>query len=339
MSVLAFPSRFALLARAWAFQHANAQITAALNVRADTTSAWYSGATKNLNNNLNALNLSSKLASHLDETGVLAARGVSAIRLVQVLTQDDDLAFMDFLADQRKALPVPSSVRSAPINNMSALRAKIVGYSFLYRFGINLKKKSHGTGGFQVIRQRVLRRIPVQILQHDPNVNFFLYKDSYGLYGERYEPEEANGFVFCTKDFLTIFAEDVDPKGADVFLTHFGYKPLRVDGGGVDFFEGIILMNGDESIPTGAKVLLRGAPIGAADLKWQDYVSKTELAVPIGDKDKDGKFDVVIDTSDEETFNGEAINSPGFLWIANRLLIKKFRYEIPVRDDHDEMAD
>lgn len=337
MPILAFPSRYALLVRAWRFEHASGAIATALGIAADRLSKMASGETKNLNNRASGPALIQKLTDHLEGTGVLAERGVDRATFTARFGAPDDLEFIQFVAESR-SVPVPPSVRALPRRNAQNLFRRLGGLCLLYRLGIEEERVSV-SGGRLIKELPVLRRIPVST--EDINEGYLLYKDSYGWYGADFEVFSAAGFMFLIHDHFTIFAEDRDAGGvSELFLAQLGQESIRVEGGtGGNLYEGVILMKGDTEVPTACKVLLRHASEDMqerwanckTEQEWQALARGLERKFYLEDNDKDGVFELAANQNPKasvETTDMEPLSGLKYSWYANRLQIRNLKLDI-----------
>jgi hypothetical protein len=337
MPILAFPSRYALLVRAWSFEHASGAIAIALGISADRLSKMASGETKNLNNRASGPTFVQKLADHLEGTGLLAERGVDKATFTARFGASDDLEFIQFVAESR-SVPVPPSVRALPRRNAQNLFRRLGGLCFLYRLGVEERNESV-RGGRLIKELPVLRRMPAVI--EDINEGYLRYRDSYGWYGEDFEVASATGFVFYIKDHFTILAEDSEAGGiSELFLAELRQDAIRVEGDtGGGLYEGVMLMRGDTAVPTACKVLFRQASAAMqkrwescrTEEDWQALARSLERKFYLEDNDKDGVFEFAaqqnprssVETTDMEPFSGLK-----YSWYANKLQIRNFKLEI-----------
>lgn len=336
MSILAFPSRYALLVRAWRFEFASGAIATALGISADRLSKMASGDTKNLNNRASSPDLIQRLAAHLEESGVLAERKVDRATFT-ALFGADDLEFIRFIAASRR-VPVPPSVGALSRTNAQRLFRRLGGLCLLYRLGIEEQRVSVSAGRL-INELPVLRRIPVSI--EDTNARHLLYKDSYGWYEADFEVLSAAGFMFLIHDHFTIFAEDLDAGGvSELFLAELGQESIRVEGDtGGSLYEGVILMKGDTEVPTACKMLLRHADEEMqerwanckTEQEWQALARDLERKFYLEDNDNDGVYEFAANQNPRaavETTDMEPLSGLKYSWYANRLQIRNLKLDI-----------
>ena len=336
MLILDFPSRYALLVRAWRFEFASGAISSALGISADRLSKMANGETKNLTNSASRSDLIQKLAAHLEKSGVLADRGVDRATFVAMFGAPD-LEFIQFIASSR-SVPVPPSVRALSRTNAQRLFRRLGGLCLLYRLGIEERKVPASRGHF-IEELPVLRRIPVSI--EDINEGHLVYKDSYGWYGADFEVFSAVGFMFLIHDHFTIFAEDRDAGGiSELFLAQLGQDPVRDkrDTGG-SLYEGVILMKGDTAVPTACKVLLRHAngemqerwANCRTEQEWQALARDLERKFYLEDNDNDGVYELAASQNPKaavETTDVEPLSGLKYSWYVDRLQIRNLTLDI-----------
>jgi hypothetical protein len=337
MLILDFPSRYALLVRAWRFEFASSAIASALGISADRLSKMVNGETKNLTNSASRPDLIQKLAAHLDTSGVLAEKEIDKATFTAMFGAPDDLEFIQFIAASR-SVPVPPSVRALSRTNAQRLFRRLGGLCLLYRLGIEERRVPVSRGRL-IEELPVLRRIPVSI--EDINEGHLLYKDSYGWYGADFEVFSATGFMFLIHDHFTIFAEDRDAGGiSELFLAQLGQDSVRAEGDtGGSLYEGVILMKGDTAVPTACKVLLRHTSEEMqerwasckTEQKWQALARDLERKFYLEDNDNDGVFEFASHQNPKaavETSDMEALSGLKYSWYANRLQIRNLKLDI-----------
>jgi hypothetical protein len=336
MPILDFPSRYALLVRAWRFEFASSAISSALGISADRLSKMASGETKNLTNSTSRPDLVQKLALHLERSGVLAGRDVDRATFAAMFGADD-LEFMQFIAASR-SVPVPPSVRALSRTHAQRLFRRLGGLCLLYRLGAEERKVPASRGHF-VDELPVLRRIPVSI--EDIDEGHLLYKDSYGWYGEDFEVFSATGSMFLIHDHFTIFAEDSDDGGvSELFLAQLRQDPIRDKGDtGGNLHKGIILMKGDAAVPTACKVLLRHAngelqkrwANCRTEQEWQALARDLERKFYLEESAKEGVFEFAANQNPKaavETTDLEPISGLKYSWYADELKIGSLKLDI-----------
>ncbi|MEQ1613835.1 MAG: hypothetical protein ABL904_13895 [Hyphomicrobiaceae bacterium] len=337
MNIIQFPARFALLARMMGFPHTSESLEKVLGVSSSVLSEWYKGEKSRLSGQPKIEKHARNLAHWLHANGkhnYLAGVGRTENEMYSLLVGDDD-AFIAFAA-KLQPVPVPESVRKAPRQFVDAIAGLVCGYGLLYRFGTKIVERKQGRDEIKS-KVTVLRRIPVYIKENDTRTNFLLYQDRYSTYGEQRSVLDGRGFVVCTSDFITIMAEDVDVMGSDLFFAHLKRRPVTVmrEERPVKMtdtlLEGVILINGDKFVPTGAKVLLRRlSNIDPGRINWEDFAAKAEAEFEVGDADGDGKIELRDPKDDIERFDGTGLQEPGLNWAVNRLQIHSLDFDIPL---------
>jgi hypothetical protein len=338
MLILDFPSRYALLVRAWRFEFASGEISGALGISADRLSKMVNGETKNLTNSASRPDLIQKLAAHLEKSGVLAERDVDRGTFTAMFGAPDDLEFIQFIAASR-SVPVPPSVRALSRTNAQRVVRRLGGLCLLYRLGIEERRVPVSRGRRFIEELPVLRRIPVSI--EDINEGHLLYKDSYGWYGTDFEVFSGTGFMFLIHDHFTIFAEDPDAGGtSELFLAQLRQDSIRGEGDtGGSLFEGVILMKGDTAVPTACKVLLRHASNEMqkrwanckTEQEWQALARDLERKFYLDDNDNDGVFEFAGNQNPRaavETTDMEPLSGLKYSWYANKLQIRNLNLDI-----------
>jgi hypothetical protein len=333
MSILDFPSRFALLVRSWRINHTSQGMMDALKIKKDVLSKYVSGDTKNLNNSASFTNLTKALATYLEKEECLQRRGLSKEQFINSFLDPDDLNFIQFISTQHD-LPIPDSVRCAPRNTVSALAKHLTGHFLLYRLGIEKLREPAEHDARITIEKKVpvLRRIPFNVA--DLGANYLAYQDAYGWYGRDYEPAAASGFVFDTGTHLCIFAEDVNVrKQADLFMMQIMDHLLDRSDARNPLREGVIVMNGDGSMPAAAKIIIRRAPDQFQTVPWEEFAKQAEHKLILRDNDRDGIFDVLSVDEDTEKINDQPVGTKKYSWYANRLQIRSYKLHISFGDD------
>jgi hypothetical protein len=333
MSILEFPSRFALLVRSWKINHTSQAIMDALKIKKDVLSKYVSGDTKNLSNRASFANLAKALAAYLEEEKYLQRRGLTKEEFISFFSDPDDINFVQFISMQHD-LPIPKSVRLAPRNSLNALAKHLTGHFLLYRLGIEKRREPAPDDARMTLERKVpvLRRIPFHVA--DPGANYLTYRDAYGWYGGDYEPAAASGFIFDTGAHLCVFAEDVNVrKQADLFMMQIIDQFIDRSDTDNPLREGVILMNGDGSMPAAAKIIVRKAPDQFQNLSWEKFAALAERKIILRDNDHDGLFDILAPDEDTEKIGDQPIGSKKYSWYANRLQIRSYKLHISFSDD------
>jgi hypothetical protein len=305
----------------------------ALKIKKDVLSKYVSGDTKNLNNRASFANLAKALAGYLEKEGYLQRRGLSKEEFISLFSDPDDITFVQFIS-ARHDLPIPKSVRFAPRNSVNTLAKHLAGHFLLYRLGIEKIREPAAHDARITIERRipVLRRIPFHVA--DSGANYLTYQDAYGWYGSDYQPAEASGFIFDTGAHLCIFAEDVNVrKQADLFMMQIMDQFIDRSDADNPLREGVIVMNGDGSMPTAAKIIVRRAPDQFQNMLWKEFAEEAEHKIILSDNDGDGLFDVPDADEDTEKIGDQPIGTKKYSWYANRLQIRSYKLHISFGDD------
>jgi hypothetical protein len=229
-------------------------------------------------------------------------------------TDGDFLAYLSRIAHRKPdsslvdADQEPAAPDTLILPNLNALRReeavglnqKLGGKCFLYRLGNEERRiKKNGKQSKDLVP--MLRRIPVEL--RDTGAPYLEYHDEYSMYQADQENDYAEGSAFCTKDHFTIVAADYDSirRVMELFLIQLDTNPLRWAGN--DVYAGLMVMNGDQTLPTACKVLFRRAPDALQDLDWSDFALANEKKIEIvEEKDKHGNdtFSIRDDEREEE---------------------------------------
>jgi len=322
-TILNFPSRFALLAKAWSFPTTSQEITKALDLTKDVLGKYANGQSFTLRNPSSTQTLIEKLATHLSDTGELNKHNLTRAAFITAFSQYDDIEFLRLIMP---SAPVPSSVLSAQRSDVQTLIGKMAGYSLMYRLGVEERREAITATEHRVKLVPVLRRIPIRIT--DTDANFLSYEDQYNWYSNSFEPASAHGFVFYTRSSVCIFAEDLDHKqDADLFMMQVNVnladkdEPLR---------DGVIVMAGDSGSPTAGKVILRKIDDHECEnLDWDDFVKAGEKKIYIQDNDRDGIFELEdTDEDNVEMLGDTKLGTWKYTDYANALQIRNFKVHI-----------
>lgn len=200
------------------------------------------------------------------------------------------------------------------------LKAKLGGKCFLYRLGKEDKRVRKGgrlTGETRMVP--VLRRIPVELT--DDGAPYLVYRDAYSFYQEAPENDYAEGSAFCTKDHFTIVAADYDSvkRAMELFLIQLDDNPSS-DWPGEGVYEGMMVMNGDQSKPTACKVLFRRAPADLQEIEWDAYVERCQRKIYLKQENDDYSI--------EETQDPEAEFESRYSRYLDKLLIREAKIDV-----------
>ncbi len=201
------------------------------------------------------------------------------------------------------------------------LNQKLGGKCFLYRLGNEQRRtKKNGRQGTEVVP--MLRRIPVEL--QDKGAAYLEYRDSYSMYQEEPENDYAEGSAFCTKDHFTIVAADYDAirRVMELFLIQLDTNPLTWERREV--YAGLMVMNGDQTLPTACKVLFRRAPENLQNLDWADFATSSEKKIEIlEEKDEHGNDTFSIQNDEREA----EFDTPYSKYLDN-LLIREAKIDV-----------
>lgn len=332
MSALHFPSRFALLVRSWGIQHTSTDLTSALGAKKDRLSKFASGDAVKLDEQRGRL-MAEALARYLHRTGALESRGLTEKEFLDEFWYSDDLRFARFVTS-RHQWPIPSSVQSAPRQNVLALADRITGKCLLYRLGIERRRIKSDPDTTVENKIPVLRRIPVMIEDHGDAYNYLNYKDSYGWYGATYEAASATGFVFYTKSYICVFAEDIDArKQSDLFMIELRERLMDASDLENPLREGVILMKGDLDTPAAAKVILRRAPDAFQTIAWEKFAKQSELKIELQEDREHKTYKVREGVDTTEVIGNVRVGSKSLNWYSDFLQIRDQKIDISLNDE------
>jgi hypothetical protein len=328
VTALHFPSRFALLVRAWRIQHTSGAVIQALGVTKDRLAKFASGEAVRVKEE-SGRRMTEALGKHLEASGVLAEHGLTRVEFIERFSDPDDLKFALFVVTNH-GWPIPASVQFSPRQNVEWLAGRLTGKCLLYRLGVE-RRRVRGSVPDTTVETKVpvLRRIPVLI--EDRGDNYLSYKDSYGMYGASYEPATASGFVFYTKSHICIFAEDVDVrKQSDLFMIQLRDRLIDAHDQENHLREGIVLMNGDLDTPTASKVIIRRLPEALQGLTWEGFIKTGEMKLDLH-LDTAGNY-VPENNADSELLDARPLGTKKYSWYTNLLQIRDYKIDISLDD-------